>query len=77
MGKVPLPGARAEVAGLALLAEGGKDARGRVRITSVLVERLDRTDTADAGAGDDPSDERDEHADASAGRREESDVRHG
>jgi len=40
MGKVPLPGSRAEVAGLSLLAEGGKDTRGRIRITSVLVERL-------------------------------------
>jgi CBS domain containing-hemolysin-like protein len=40
LGRVPLPGARAEVAGLALLAEGGKDARGRVRITTVLVEPL-------------------------------------
>ncbi|MGE3284879.1 MAG: hemolysin family protein [Pseudonocardia sp.] len=37
LGKVPLPGAQAEVAGLRLLAEGGKDARGRVRITTVLV----------------------------------------
>ena len=40
LGKVPLPGAAAEVAGLRLVAEGGKDARGRVRITSVLVEEL-------------------------------------
>jgi CBS domain containing-hemolysin-like protein len=40
LGRVPLPGARAEVAGLVLLAEGGKDARGRVRITTVLVEPL-------------------------------------
>ncbi len=37
LGRVPLPGAETEVAGLHLLAEGGKDARGRVRITSVLV----------------------------------------
>jgi CBS domain containing-hemolysin-like protein len=37
LGRVPLPGARAEVAGLRLLAEGGKDARGRIRITTVLV----------------------------------------
>lgn len=42
LGKVPLPGARAEVAGLALLAEGGKDARGRIRISSVLVEVVRR-----------------------------------
>ena len=41
LGKVPLPGAEAEVAGLRLLAEGGKDARGRIRITTVLVEPLD------------------------------------
>ena len=37
LGRVPLPGAEAEVAGLHLLAEGGKDARGRVRITTVLI----------------------------------------
>jgi CBS domain containing-hemolysin-like protein len=41
LGKVPLPGAEAEVAGLRLRAEGGKDARGRLRITSVLVEELE------------------------------------
>ena len=34
---MPLPGAEVEVAGLHLLAEGGKDARGRVRITTVLI----------------------------------------
>jgi CBS domain containing-hemolysin-like protein len=37
LGRVPLPGSEVEVAGLHLLAEGGKDARGRVRITTVLV----------------------------------------
>ena len=31
----------AEVAGLRLRAEGGKDARGRLRITSVLVEEIE------------------------------------
>ena len=41
LGKVPLPGAEAEVAGLRLRAEGGKDARGRLRITSVLVEEIE------------------------------------
>jgi CBS domain containing-hemolysin-like protein len=45
LGRVPLPGAVAEVAGLRLLAEGGKDARGRIRITTVLVEQIDRTET--------------------------------
>jgi CBS domain containing-hemolysin-like protein len=37
LGRVPLPGAEAEIAGLQLRAEGGKDRRGRMRITSVLV----------------------------------------
>jgi CBS domain containing-hemolysin-like protein len=37
LGRVPLPGSEVEVAGLHLLAEGGKDARGRVRITTVLI----------------------------------------
>ena len=42
LGRVPLPGAEVEVAGLHLLAEGGKDARGRVRITTVLVTPVPR-----------------------------------
>jgi CBS domain containing-hemolysin-like protein len=37
LGRVPLPGAEAEIAGLRLRAEGGKDSRGRMRITTVLV----------------------------------------
>jgi CBS domain containing-hemolysin-like protein len=40
LGRVPLPGAEAEIAGLRLRAEGGKDRRGRMRITSVLVRRV-------------------------------------
>src|SRR5918997_703606 len=39
LGRVPLPGAEAEVAGLRLRAEGGKDSRGRLRITTLLVRR--------------------------------------
>jgi CBS domain containing-hemolysin-like protein len=42
LGRVPLPGAETEVAGLRLLAEGGKDARGRVRINTVLVEPIEQ-----------------------------------
>jgi CBS domain containing-hemolysin-like protein len=62
LGRVPLPGAKAEVAGLSLLAEGGKDARGRIRITTVLVSPV-RSPSADPdqAAGD-------------AARREGSDV---
>jgi CBS domain containing-hemolysin-like protein len=44
LGRVPLPGAEAEIAGLRLRAEGGKDRRGRMRITSVLV--TDRSATS-------------------------------
>jgi CBS domain containing-hemolysin-like protein len=40
LGRVPLPGAEAEIAGLRLRAEGGKDRRGRMRITSVLIRRV-------------------------------------
>ena len=50
LGRVPLPGAEAEVAGLRLFAEGGKDRRGRMRITSVVVH------PADADAMTDPAD---------------------
>jgi CBS domain containing-hemolysin-like protein len=65
LGKVPLPGAVAVVAGLRLRAEGGKDARGRIRITSVLVDPIESENDEDGGGG------------APADRREESDVRLG
>src|SRR5207248_9681459 len=51
LGRVPLPGAEAEIAGLRLRAEGGKDRRGRVRITSVLVRRSDRDQVVGDDAG--------------------------
>ncbi|HVK26034.1 MAG TPA: hemolysin family protein [Actinokineospora sp.] len=41
LGRVPLPGAEAEITGLRFRAEGGKDNRGRMRITSVIVRRAD------------------------------------
>jgi len=52
LGRVPLPGAEVDVAGLHLLAEGGKDARGRVRITTVLITPVhgDADGDADNGA---------------------------
>ncbi|TCO50852.1 hemolysin family protein [Actinocrispum wychmicini] len=37
LGRVPLPGAEATIGGLRLKAEGGKDSRGRMRITTVVV----------------------------------------
>ncbi|MGH3437588.1 MAG: hemolysin family protein [Sciscionella sp.] len=39
LGRVPLPGTEAEIAGLRLRAEGGKDRRGRMRVSAVLVWR--------------------------------------
>jgi len=51
LGRVPLPGTEAEIAGLRLRAEGGKDNRGRMRITSVVVRAVPAAvasaDTAD------------------------------
>ena len=41
LGRVPLPGAEAELAGLRLRAEGGKDHRGRIRINALLVRRTE------------------------------------
>jgi CBS domain containing-hemolysin-like protein len=40
LGRVPLPGAEAQVAGLVLCAEGGNDRRGRLRITTVTARRI-------------------------------------
>jgi CBS domain containing-hemolysin-like protein len=40
LGRVPVPGAEAEVAGLRLRAEGGNDRRGRLRITTVTACRV-------------------------------------
>ncbi len=51
LGRVPLPGAEAEVAGLRLFAEGGKDRRGRMRITTVVVHPADADAVNDAAQG--------------------------
>ncbi|MCA1655549.1 MAG: hemolysin family protein [Pseudonocardiaceae bacterium] len=40
LGRVPLPGTEAEISGLRMRAEGGKDGRGRMRITSVVVRSV-------------------------------------
>ncbi|MGF7123729.1 hemolysin family protein [Rhodococcus sp. TAF43] len=40
LGRVPLPGSQVETAGLRLRGEGGADVRGRVRISTVHVERV-------------------------------------
>jgi CBS domain containing-hemolysin-like protein len=81
LGKVPLPGAQAEVAGLSMLAEGGHDARGRVRITTVLVqpvdpEARDRVYRGDGSADSEPDDHAGEPDADRADRPEESDARY-
>ncbi|WP_181779261.1 hemolysin family protein [Pseudonocardia pini] len=69
LGKVPLPGAQAEVEGLLhLRGEGGKDARGRIRITSVLVTPL-------APPEPEQDDEDEAERESVPAAREESDVR--
>nr|WP_206031258.1 hemolysin family protein [Rhodococcus sp. B10] len=59
LGRVPLPGSRVESHGLILVGEGGADQKGRVRVTTVLVEKAqssepsgndDDHDTEDADA---------------------------
>jgi CBS domain containing-hemolysin-like protein len=49
LGRVPLPGAEVDVAGLHLHCEGGKDRRGRVKVRSVVVSgpTVDEADETD------------------------------
>ncbi|WP_040795115.1 hemolysin family protein [Nocardia higoensis] len=41
LGRVPLPGSKVQVHGLVLRGEGGPDARGRMRVHTVLVRRAE------------------------------------
>ncbi|MET9231315.1 hemolysin family protein [Lentzea sp. NPDC003310] len=47
LGRVPLPGTEAEIAGLRMRAEGGKDERGRIRVTTVLVRPVQKESDED------------------------------
>jgi CBS domain containing-hemolysin-like protein len=51
LGRVPLPGTEAEIEGLSMRAEGGKDGRGRMRITSVVVRCVAAAETAETATG--------------------------
>ncbi len=64
LGRVPLPGAEIEVAGLRLRAEGGKDNRGRMRITTVTARRSESAAESGIDGTDDTAD-----ADTDAARR--------
>ncbi|MBV9314740.1 MAG: HlyC/CorC family transporter [Pseudonocardia sp.] len=75
LGRVLLPGACAEVAGLRLLAEGGKDARGRIRITTVLVSPIRQPANGPDGASSTPEPEPEPEPEPDRDReREGSDV---
>jgi CBS domain containing-hemolysin-like protein len=50
LGRVPLPGTEAEIAGLNMRAEGGKDGRGRMRITTVVVRGVPEEEERSEGA---------------------------
>lgn len=54
LGRVPLPGSQVITHGLLLRGEGGADPKGRVRITTVLVEKLepDEESTEDDDSSD-------------------------
>ncbi|WP_415976515.1 hemolysin family protein [Rhodococcus sp. 077-4] len=54
LGRVPLPGSQVVTHGLLLRGEGGADPKGRVRITTVLVEKLetDEESTEDEHSSD-------------------------
>jgi CBS domain containing-hemolysin-like protein len=50
LGRVPLPGAEAIIGDLRLRAEGGKDSRGRMRITTVVVCSVKNEDVQERSA---------------------------
>ncbi|MBK1786562.1 hemolysin family protein [Prauserella cavernicola] len=62
LGRVPLPGAEAEVEGLRLRAEGGKDRRGRMRITTVVARPVDEDWAPPRQNGNEERDRSVEHA---------------
>ena len=60
LGRVPLPGAEVDVAGLHLTCEGGRDRRGRVKIRSIVVAGpTPGPDGQDGPDNQDPADDRD------------------
>ncbi|WP_029535324.1 hemolysin family protein [Saccharopolyspora spinosa] len=58
LGRVPLPGAETEIAGLRLRAEGGKDHRGRIRINALLVRPVNADQAPLSGADQEGSNAR-------------------
>jgi CBS domain containing-hemolysin-like protein len=75
LGRVPVPGTEAEVAGLRLRAEGGNDRRGRLRITTVIVSRVRSQPDAPALSDHQQADQPQLHPVAADPPQEASDTR--
>ncbi|MER7453993.1 hemolysin family protein [Nocardia beijingensis] len=58
LGRVPLPGSKIEVHGLVLRGEGGPDARGRMRVNTVVVRKAREKVPAVKANGDNPNGKR-------------------
>ncbi|WP_067801233.1 hemolysin family protein [Nocardia beijingensis] len=58
LGRVPLPGSKIEVHGLVLRGEGGPDARGRMRVNTVVVRKAREKVPAAKANGDNPNGKR-------------------
>ncbi|MGK8552942.1 hemolysin family protein [Nocardia gipuzkoensis] len=58
LGRVPLPGSKVEVHGLVLRGEGGADARGRMRVNTVVVRKAREKVPAGTTNGDNPNGKR-------------------
>ncbi|MGQ4596581.1 CNNM domain-containing protein [Nocardia sp. R6R-6] len=54
LGRVPLPGSKVQVHGLVLRGEGGADARGRMRVNTVVVRKSREKVPAGNANGDNP-----------------------
>ncbi|WP_040775984.1 hemolysin family protein [Nocardia pneumoniae] len=58
LGRVPLPGSKVEVHGLVLRGEGGQDARGRMRVNTVVVGKAREKVPVGKPNGDNPNGKR-------------------
>ncbi|MBF6467164.1 HlyC/CorC family transporter [Nocardia beijingensis] len=58
LGRVPLPGSKVEAHGLVLRGEGGPDARGRMRVNTVVVRKAHEKVPAGKPNGDNPNGKR-------------------
>ncbi|WP_028479671.1 hemolysin family protein [Nocardia sp. CNY236] len=58
LGRVPLPGSKVEVHGLVLRGEGGADARGRMRVSTVVVQATHETVHVGKSSSDTPNGKR-------------------